>query len=343
MICGRMIFRERLRVSRRVRPDELSIIDRYFRPLAGKGAFNLIDDAGQISFPAACDLVVTTDMVASDMHFLRGDPAETVGRKALRVNISDLAAKGANPLAYVLSLGLDNDVDEAWLGAFADGLGRDQRSFGIELLGGDTNFIERGIVISVTAFGSVPTGRMVHRFGARAGDVLYVTGEIGAATAGLALLRGERGPWHSLSPARRDALVQRYRVPEPRAGLASALIAFASAAMDISDGLVGDCDKLCSASGCSAIVHAERVPLPAALGATCDEAALARLLTGGDDYEILAAIPPAMEAGFCDAAAAAGISVNGIGQLISGAEPALVLLDGRPLPLRGRAYVHGRE
>jgi thiamine-monophosphate kinase len=319
--------------------DELSIIDRYFRPLAGKGAFGLTDDAGVIDVPDGCELVVTADMLAAGKHFLRDDPPETVGQKALRVNISDLAAKGATPLSYILSLGLADDTDDAWLRGFTEGLRRDQESFGIELLGGDTNAIGRGIVISVTAFGSVRKGWMVHRFGGRPGDMLYVTGEIGAGAAGLALLKGEAGPWDAASKQEQDQLVRRYRVPAPRVELAPALAEFASAAMDVSDGLVGDCDKLCAASGCTAIIDAETVPLPAGTVPE-SETALAQLLTGGDDYEILAAVPVAKQDGFSATAAAAGVPIACIGLLIAGTGPVSVVHEGRPLPLRRRAYVH---
>ena len=164
--------------------DELAIIDRYFRPLAGEGAFGLLDDAARLDVPADADLVVTADMVAIGVHFLPGDPPDLVAQKALRVNLSDLAAKGAKPLAYVLSLGLPRDRDEAWLEGFAAGLRRDQDAYGIALLGGDTIDAPGGPVISVTAFGAAPKGGMVHRFAGGPGDVLVVSGTIGAGAAG---------------------------------------------------------------------------------------------------------------------------------------------------------------
>ena len=321
--------------------DELSIIDRYFRPLAGEGAFGLSDDAGRLDAPPDIDLVVTTDMVASGVHFLPGDPPRTIAQKALRVNLSDLAAKGARPLAYLMSLGISADTKEAWLTAFVQGLKEDQDRFGLGLLGGDTIFMPAGPVVSITAFGAAPKGRMVHRAGGRAGDGLYVSGIIGAGTAGLALLKGEPGPWDSLAPEAKEALIGRYRVPEPQTALAAALAEFASAAMDISDGLVGDCDKLAAASGCSAKIEAERVPLPAGL-ARVDEPILERLLTGGDDYEILAAVPPEKAEAFGRAAQAAGVTVTRIGALTEGGSPPQVLSQGRALPLSRRAFVHGR-
>jgi thiamine-monophosphate kinase len=319
--------------------DELAIIDRFFRPLAGEGAFRLLDDAGLLEIPSGGDIVVTTDMIAKNVHFLADDPPAAIASKALRVNLSDLAAKGATPLSYVLSLGLDASVDEAWLSAFADGLRGDQQRFGITLLGGDTISVPEGPVISIAAFGIVPRGRMVHRSGGKPGDALYVSGAIGSATAGLALLKREAGPWNALLAAERETLVQCYRIPEPRTELAVTLVEFAAAAMDVSDGLVGDCDKLCAASGCSALIEAESVPLPPAL-TDIDEAILARLITAGDDYEILAAVPPHNEAGFRGAAEAVGVAVTRVGTLTEGSGPAQVMVDGRPLPLNSRAYVH---
>jgi thiamine-monophosphate kinase len=210
--------------------DELAIIDRYFRALAGEGGFKLLDDAARLTVPADSDLVVTTDMVAIGVHFLPEDPPDTVARKALRVNLSDLAGKGARPLAYVLGAGLPAGVGESWLEGFADGLRHDQSRFGVSLLGGDTITVAAGPVISITAFGVAPKGRMVHRFGGKPGDSLYLSGSIGGAALGLALLKGRPGPWTGLEAPNRDALVERYRVPEPRVALAGPIAEFASAA-----------------------------------------------------------------------------------------------------------------
>jgi thiamine-monophosphate kinase len=323
-----------------VRSDELTIIDRYFRPLAGEGAFGLRDDAARLRVPHGFDLVVTADMLAAGVHFLRHDPPDTIARKALRVNLSDLAAKGATPLAYTLSLGLGSETDETWLAGFTEGLRRDQRLYNVDLLGGDTIAVPAGPVVGVTAFGLAPAGGMVHRFAGRAGDALFVTGAIGAATAGLALLKGRPGPWLDLSQPLRQALIERFRLPEPRLTLAPVLREFASAAMDVSDGLVGDCDKLAAASAVGARIQAERVPLPEGLGGV-DRDVLAALLTGGDDYEILAAVAPEHEADFRAAAQTVGIVVARIGELREGGGPTEVVLHASPMPLYKRAYVHG--
>lgn len=322
-------------------PDELSIIDRFFRPLAGEGAFNLRDDVGLIGPPPpGYEIVVTTDMVARGVHFL-DDPPDTIARKALRVNLSDLAAKGATPLGYVLSIGLEPDIDEAWLAAFAEGLRDDQATFAIQLLGGDTIAVPDRTVISVTAFGSVREGHMVRRSGGRPGDRLYVSGAIGGSAAGLALLTGEKGPWAVLAEDERATLIRRYRVPVPRTALTPALIELASAAIDVSDGLVGDCDKICAASVCSAAIDADRVPLAPGLSGKGEPELVARLLTAGEDFEILAAVPADKCAAFQARAGDVGVTVTEIGKLVEGHNLTTVLFDSRPLGLTRRAFVHG--
>jgi thiamine-monophosphate kinase len=323
-------------------PDELAIIERFFRPLAGEGAFRLLDDAGLLTAPPDSDIVVTNDMLSANVHFLPGDPPDTIARKAIRVNISDLTAKGARPLGYLLGLGVAPDTSEAWLTAFAEGLRDDQARYRITLLGGDTISVSAGPTISISAFGAVPKGRMVHRFGGSSGDALYVSGTIGESAVGLALLKKRPGPWDELPPARRDQFVQRFRVPEPRVALAPVLADYAAATIDISDGLVGDCDKVAGYSRCSAVIEAESVPLPAGIAGLQDAQMLEWLLTSGDDYEILAAIPRENEAGFRRAAQGAGVAIARIGQLTPGSALTEVRLGGKPLAISKRAYVHGR-
>jgi thiamine-monophosphate kinase len=328
-------------VAAHVPLDELTIIERFLRPLAGEGALGLLDDAASLRPPAGCDLVLTTDAIAEGVHFLADDPPGTVAQKALRVNLSDLAAKGAAPLGYLLTLALPGDATEEWLTAFVAGLAADQEEFGIALLGGDTIATPGPLTVSIAAIGSVPAGRVVPRSGGRPGDLLFVSGTLGGAAAGLALLQGEEVLWRDASPRDRDRLVDRYRVPEPRMALAPVLRAHASAAMDLSDGLVGDCDKLAAASGCGASIDAGAVPLDPALALfSADAAVLARVITAGDDYEILAAIPPEREASFLADADAAGLPVRRIGTLVAGPGPVQVKRGGRPLQLARRGYVH---
>lgn len=321
--------------------DERAIIETVFRPLAGQGSLDLRDDAALLEIPDGFDLVVTTDMIAESVHFLSGDPPGTIARKALRVNLSDLAAKGARPFAFTLAAGFAT-ADADWIRAFAADLAEDCEAYGIALVGGDTIAVRGTSVFSVTAIGLVAKGGMVHRAGGRAGDALYVSGEIGGSTAGLALRQGRAGPWDSLADEERAALVDRYRLPQPRVALAGAIGQFASAAMDVSDGLVGDCDKLAEASACGAEIEAECVPLPPGLAAPpADAETMAALLSGGEDFEILAAIPPDREARFRGAADDAGIPVERIGRLIPDPGPTRVTLHGEPLTFARRSFVHG--
>src|SRR5260370_40335168 len=219
---------------------EDSLIGRHFRPLAtAPGAFNLGDDAAILK-ASGDDIVVTTDAIVEGVHFLADDPPDTIARKALRVNLSDLAAKGATPAGFVLTLALRN-ADDSWLSAFAAALGEDAREFNCSLLGGDTVSTPGPLMISITAFGRVPPGKMVHRSGARPGDRVMVTGTIGDAALGLDILtRGAVATVLADDAAAKEMLVGRYRVPQPRNARAQAVSDHASAAMDGSDGLAGD-------------------------------------------------------------------------------------------------------
>src|SRR4051794_19398873 len=239
---------------------EDSLIARYFRPLAtDPGAFDLTDDAAILK-SSADELVVTTDAIVEGVHFLPDDPPDAIARKALRVNLSDLAAKGAAPAGFGLTLAL-RAADDAWLAPFARALGEDAASFGCPLLGGDTVSTPGPLMISITAFGRVPAGKMVRRNGAKAGDRVVVSGTIGDAAMGLDVLKGGKvAQALAADTTARDALVGRYRVPQPRVPLAQAIREYASAGMDVSDGLAGDLAKLCAASGVSAAIDTQSVP-----------------------------------------------------------------------------------
>lgn len=318
---------------------EDDLIARYFKPLAvAPGALGLTDDAAVLQ-AGGDDLVVTVDAVVEGVHFLPDDPPDSVARKALRVNLSDLAAKGAEPAGFVLTLAL-RTADETWLAPFARALGEDADAYDCPLLGGDTVSTPGPLMISITAFGRLPPGRMVRRAGAKPGDLLMVSGTIGDATLGLAVLKGEQGPRDAAAGA---ALVARYRVPQPRVALARAVRDHASAAMDVSDGLMGDLAKLCAASGVSAVVEALAIPLsaPARGWLSRDAAGIGRLVSGGDDYEILCAVPENRRAAFEAAARASGVPVARIGRVVEGhGVPKLVDAGNREIPLQRRSYSH---
>ena len=322
---------------------EDSLIARYFRPLATEpGAFDLADDAAILKALGE-DIVVTTDAIVEGVHFLPDDPPDTIAQKALRVNLSDLAAKGAAPAGFVLTLAL-RTVDDAWLTLFARGLEVDASRFGCPLLGGDTVSTPGPLMISITAFGRAGPGKMVRRGGAKPGDRVVVTGTIGDAALGLDILKGGRvAAAFAGDNAAREMLIGRYRVPLPKTTLAPVVRDHAHAAMDVSDGLAGDLAKLCAASGVSAVIDMPSIPLsPAAAAAlAAGGVGMEALISGGDDYEIVCAIPEDGFEDFARAAASAGVAVSSIGTVIAGrAAPKFLDAQGREMSLPRRAYSH---
>lgn len=327
------------------RPDEDGLIARFFRPLAtAPGAVALLDDAASYQPPAGHDLVLTTDAVVSGVHFFPDDPAGHIARKALRVNLSDLAAKGAQPVGYLLTLGLPPDWSPGWLDAFSQGLKSDQESFGVSLFGGDTVRTFGPAWISITAFGVVPEGRTVRRTGAQAGDRIYVSGSVGDAALGL-MLRNDPGRFQrwALTVDEKRLLLDRYLLPQPRVRLAPAIVAHASAAMDISDGLLGDLERLCRVSGCGAALEIARLPLSPGAGRALagDMDAQTAVLTGGDDYEILATVAPDAADAFEAKARAMRVPVTAIGEIVGGFPGRLrITRDGRVLNVTPGKYQH---
>jgi thiamine-monophosphate kinase len=319
---------------------EDSLIARYFRPLAtDPGALDLTDDAAILK-SSVDELVVTTDAIVEGVHFLPNDSPDTIARKALRVNLSDLAAKGATPAGFVLTLAL-RAPDDAWLTTFARGLGEDAAAFQCPLLGGDTVSTPGPVMISITAFGRVPSGKMVRRNGARAGDRVIVSGTIGDAALGLGLLKG--GAAAALGGDEREMLIGRYRLPQPRVVLAQVVRDHASAAMDVSDGLAGDLAKLCAASEVSAAIDAQSIPLsgPARTLLSSGATGIESILSGGDDYEILCTIPEIRFDAFAKAAKLAGVPVASIGTIIAGlAIPRFIDGQGAEIALPRRSYSH---
>ncbi|WP_091680835.1 thiamine-phosphate kinase [Methylocapsa palsarum] len=311
-----------------LRPSEDELIAAYFAPLAGAGAHGLLDDAASLASAPGQDLVLTKDLLVAAVHFFNDDPPGDIARKALRVNLSDLAAKGAEPLGFLLGLALPQDWTADWLKAFAEGLGSDSAAFACPLLGGDTIRTPGPLTISITAIGAVPSGGMVPRGGVAAGDHIYVTGTIGDAALGLKLRHDAaagRSWTQALSAAAADHLRRRYLLPEPRVALRGSLRRHARAAMDVSDGFGGDLAKMLGLSALSARVSIESVPLSAAAreALSLEPRLIETILTGGDDYEILCAIAPADRAAFEASAAADGTTVTRVAETFDGGQGVL--------------------
>lgn len=303
------------------RPSEAALIARYFAPLAGEGAYGLRDDAASLTPSPSHDLVLTADAIVAGVHYLSDDPPDSIARKALGVNLSDLAAKGAAPRGFLLTLALPDDWTEAWLAAFTRGLAEASAAFGCPLLGGDTVRAAGPALVGVTALGEVPTGEMVARMTARVGDRLCVSGTIGDAALGLPLSRRPAPDWsESLGPDARAALIDRYRHPQPRLALAPVLRRFARAAMDVSDGLAGDLAKMLAGAGRSAEIALDAIPVsPAARLALDREPGLIdTVLSGGDDYEVLCAVAPEMLEACLAQAREAGMPLSVIGRVTRG-------------------------
>jgi thiamine-monophosphate kinase len=322
------------------RPGEFALIADLFVPLAtAPGAFCLSDDAAILTPPPGHDLVVTADALVESVHFFGSDPPDLIAQKALRVNLSDLAAKGCVPVGYLLALSLPPQIEMPWLRAFANGLAAAQRDFGTSLLGGDTTATPGPLTIAITAFGQVPAGAMLRRSGAHVGDVVLVSGTIGDAGGGLACLRGTGvGP----SEADRDFLVRRFRRPEPRLALGQALIGFASASIDISDGLLADLGHIAETSNVRIEIDAARVPVSPALATLWPDATerITRATTAGDDYELAFTVPPEKCVAVVRAARRAGIPVAQIGLVKKGKGVSLRDSAGRPVPVSRLGYEH---
>jgi thiamine-monophosphate kinase len=329
---------------RQAETNEERLIARHFKPIARHpGALVLLDDAATLAPPSGHELVITADAIVSGVHFFPDDPADAVARKALRVNLSDLAAKGAQPAGFVLSLALPKGFGDLWLRAFARGLGSDAGQYRCPLLGGDTVRTSGPMMISIAAFGTLPSGTMVRRSGARVGDHVLVTGTIGDAALGLKLQRDSRSArrW-KLTFRERSYLARRYLVPVPRNPLALAVRKFATAAMDVSDGLAGDLGKLCRASGVAGVVDVARVPLSGAARTVlkAERKLITTLLSGGDDYEIVCTVRPAMLSAFQAAARAVGVPVTDIGRIVRGSGASFRGPDGRPVSFTRASFSH---
>ena len=322
---------------------EFELIETYFAPLAEgeAGALSLSDDAALIAPKEGRDLVMTADAMIEGVHFLPDAPPDLVARKLLRVNLSDLAAMGAEPLGYLLTAAWPPDKGEDWIAGFAAGLAEDQAIFPVRLLGGDTTRSPGPAALSLTAVGSVPAGDGLRRGTARDGDSLFVSGTVGDAALGLKLLCGAlEGP----DPKDRAELIARHRLPEPRLALGQALVDrdLATAAIDLSDGLMADVGHIAETSGLAARIEADAVPLSAAAGRAVahDSDLRAALYGGGEDYELAFAAAPDRGAAVAALAEQLGLRISRIGTLSAGQGVSLVDEAGSEVPLASAGWTH---
>jgi thiamine-monophosphate kinase len=318
---------------------EFERIARFFAPLAAPGALGLVDDVALIPGPPGEQYVLKTDAIVEGVHFLPDDPPAQIAQKLLRVNLSDLAAKGATPVGYLLMTALPKSRGDDWLEQFAAGLAADQVRYGIGLLGGDSVATPGPATLSVAAIGRIASGCAVLRRGARTGDRIYVSGTLGDAALGVLAAKGvDLG----VTAADRDFLIDRFRLPQPRLNLGARLVGIASAMMDISDGLVADLGHMTEVSGVAAVIETARLPLSQAASAAIarDPTRLQSVLGGGDDYELLFCAPSETDGTLTSLARELGLSIASIGRIEIGQGVRVLDAGGRDMRVEIAGYEH---
>lgn len=269
--------------------NEFNAIEKYFRKLTmGRPeALELLDDAAALTIPEGHELLISSDTLNAGTHFLENATAKEIAHKALRVNLSDMAAMGAKPYAYQLCIAFPEKPSEQWLESFTDALLLDQKEFGVFCSGGDTTSIKGALSISITMMGTAPKGKSIKRSGGQDGDALLLSGVIGDAFLGLKALRGE------LDNCFNASVINAYTRPTPRLDLIELLQAHANAAIDISDGLVADLNHLCMTSKCTTDLRISDSLFSKSANKLIDTGAITaeNLITGGDDYQLIIAVP----------------------------------------------------
>ncbi|HJO88452.1 MAG: thiamine-phosphate kinase [Alphaproteobacteria bacterium] len=321
--------------------DEFARIAHFFAPLASasEDALGLKDDAALFETGRVREMVVTTDALVARVHFLENDPPGLIAKKLLRVNLSDLAAMGALPRAYLMVLGLPKEVGDDWLEAFALGLREDQETFGVTLLGGDMVAIPGPLMLTLTLLGESGEEGVMTRSGARPGDNVFVSGTIGDAALGLNVLKGGLV---GLDEVAADFLIARYRLPEPRLELGKRLCGLARAGTDISDGLAGDLGRICGVSSVGGRINASRVPLSAAARAALERepSLMEVILGGGDDYELLFTAASEAESEITALGDAIGLQLTVVGTILEGEGVSIVDDSGAEIVLNNLGYKH---
>ena len=312
------------------------------------GALGLKDDCARLTPRPGYDLVLKTDPVRAGVHFFPDDPPDAIAWKALAVNISDLAAKGADPVAYLMSLSFPEAPARSWMAEFVRGLGEAQSAFGCHLIGGDTDRGPGPLSIAVTVIGEVPTGCMVQRGTAKAGDAIYVSGTLGDAGLGLQLRRQARegkrklqDEW-SLTDTQAAYLDDSYLRPLPRLALSHTVRKFASAAMDLSDGLVKDLERMCKASGVGAVINFESIAFSHGARAVVSKhpELFSTIISAGDDYEILAAVTHNNIAAFEVSVSKSPTRMIRIGTFVEGSGVTVTRIDGTIIAFDRKGWDH---
>lgn len=334
------MFRVQDRIS-----NETELIQTYFAPLAARGAFGLQDDAALISVEQGFDLVVSTDPVRAGVHFFAEDSPRDIAWKALAVNVSDLIAKGASPIGYTLAIAWPEAPLRTWMVAFSAGLSDAQDAFGCQLLGGDCDRAPGPLSIAVTAFGKVPHGQFIHRTTARVGDHVFVTGTIGDAALGLKLRKDVGTFGAGFLSEHRGALLQRYLRPAPNLKTIEFVRRFATAALDVSDGLIQDASRLARGAQAALTIKATSLPLSQAARAAIEfiPAELKTIVSGGDDFEVLFSVAMEDVQDLIAAANARGLQISALGRLEPGNGVSLIDLAGSPIALESVGYDHFRN
>lgn len=315
-------------------PNEFKLIDQYFRPLCGPEALSLKDDAACFTPPDGFDLVITKDLLLEGVHFRSDDPVETIGGKALAVNVSDCVAKGATPHLYWLGLALPDGVDNVWLAKFSDGLNAAQSRYACHLAGGDTTKSPKQLAISITLIGLVPTGKMVGRGGAKIGDDVYITGTLGDGAFGLWCLENNELGF--------ERLISSYRQPCPAVQLGARLTDVASASADVSDGLIADAGHIANTSGLQITLWKDRLPLSKQAGALLDKHEELEWMrwAGGDDYQIVFTAAKEHREKVDTIASSTKTQISRIGTTETGSGVQLLDKHGEILQVTHKGYTH---
>jgi thiamine-monophosphate kinase len=324
--------------------DEFDRIKKYFKPLASaeRGSLDLLDDAAVLPIGSASELVISTDALVEGIHYVGDEDASLIAQKSLRTNLSDMAAMGAAPWAYTLSLILDplkKCSADQWLDSFVAGLQIDQNKYDVRLIGGDSVVGAGPTVISITIIGKLNNKGPLVRSGALQNDDVYVSGTIGDSAAGLQVIKGSLD---FLDLSDQIYLKNRYYLPQPRVALGSALVGLASAAMDVSDGLIQDMGHLCSASGLAAVINWPNVPLspPVITLLESKSISISAIINGGDDYELLFTAPSILRPDIEELSKKTEVPLTRIGYMTEGADVVLMDKENQLISLAGAGFKH---